>query len=1064
MAAAASLPRPGVEIIQELRQVTPQIVAPTLAPCVMGVCKQIIEPTEADGTINADALVLGPAVATAPNVQASYNLNGLTLIVSVNEGPNQTFTFSGTDPFTASEAAAAINGATIAPVGFSAYAYEDALGWHLQLRSVTSGESQSIKIVGGTALSAFGWDSLVGYTYYGLGSYRNYSVFIPQTSLPDPRGIIDEIDVDETTIRAFVDLGTDIREINDDSSFLRRGSGTDISTDPGASPVDDVDGDATTPLVLLEDGSPAATAVNLTGPAGSASVTGTVDLTTPQSIHGKTLVTGLDGGGLQTITFVGQPIVSTDSTTPWDYATDWQNNDMVLVVNGQTITVTFSGTVADLPTVIAEINAAVAAVIGVGTVVAYRCGQYGDEDVAGDYMGLFFGGAPSTNIIPNTEVQVLDSGSGSTAALLVDAFGADADYFQQNTGDKADPSQPVDDIEAQIDSLMGASYATITANFLVLTSTTTGQESKVDISSTSTALAELGLTAGSYYGNAFVVKRGDELYGDGVLLGTITEVHPGGIQGRVKLDTEIPLTPNYLTWYIVAKNLDNYDPTTEWGNTVPTPDFYVDTNGDIHIKHDFLRDTTGVPIGTTPVGLYISYEALRLDVTPDAESPALLAFDDVDELEEALGPISPDNPLAYGLSLAIANAGTVQVYGIGVPEISADKPWGTLTGWQKVADFLEAKGVWGLSQLTDDLESIQVMRTHVLSMSAPENKGERVLYCYLGRPTREADTLVASGTDGDKLSATTFDTKIATLTQALLAAGVDPTNISYSDEVYLDVASDDKKYSIQGSISGGTTVTIVTSFGSTENTDGFYSETDLTSLTLISETFSISIRGEAIANTTAGRNAEISTIAARGSGFGSRRVRMQQLDKLVASVDGVSSLIEGFFITAAKVGQVAGLPPSTPYTLYPISGFTGVTGSNDVYSATQMDQGAAGGAEWIIQETAGAPIVSRHQVTTDLTSVETTEQSITNALDYTALFMRGGLRTFIGRYNISDTFLDTLASVVQGQLAWLIEKKVIAGGDLNNIIQDADNPTRVLIDCTILPFYPCNYIRLTLVV
>jgi hypothetical protein len=108
--------------------------------------------------------------------------------------------------------------------------------------------------------------------------------------------------------------------------------------------------------------------------------------------------------------------------------------------------------------------------------------------------------------------------------------------------------------------------------------------------------------------------------------------------------------------------------------------------------------------------------------------------------------------------------------------------------------------------------------------------------------------------------------------------------------------------------------------------------------------------------------------------------------------------------------------------------------------------------------------VSRHQVTTDLTSVETTEQSITNALDYVSLFIRGGIRNFIGRYNISDTFLDTLASVVQGQLAWLVDKKVIAAGDLINIIQDTDNPTRTLIDITVLPFYPCNYVRITIIV
>ena len=85
------------------------------------------------------------------------------------------------------------------------------------------------------------------------------------------------------------------------------------------------------------------------------------------------------------------------------------------------------------------------------------------------------------------------------------------------------------------------------------------------------------------------------------------------------------------------------------------------------------------------------------------------------------------------------SGGLVQVYGVGVPDSTSSRPYGTTAGWQKVYDFLESKGVWGLAPLTDDAESIQVGRTHVLAMSQPEAKGERVMYCYLGRPIRATE-------------------------------------------------------------------------------------------------------------------------------------------------------------------------------------------------------------------------------------------------------------------------------------------------------------------------------------
>jgi hypothetical protein len=78
--------------------------------------------------------------------------------------------------------------------------------------------------------------------------------------------------------------------------------------------------------------------------------------------------------------------------------------------------------------------------------------------------------------------------------------------------------------------------------------------------------------------------------------------------------------------------------------------------------------------------------------------------------------------------------------------------------------------------------------------------------------------------------------------------------------------------------------------------------------------------------------------------------------------------------------------------------------------------------------------------------------------------MRAGLRNFIGKFNITQGFLDTLSTVVQGQLTYLSEAGTLIGGDLNNIVQDTTAPDTVLIDVTLDVPYPCNYIKLTLVV
>jgi hypothetical protein len=254
-------------------------------------------------------------------------------------------------------------------------------------------------------------------------------------------------------------------------------------------------------------------------------------------------------------------------------------------------------------------------------------------------------------------------------------------------------------------------------------------------------------------------------------------------------------------------------------------------------------------------------------------------------------------------------------------------------------------------------------------------------------------------------------------------------------------------------------------FAPGENDDGFYSTSNL-SLSLISETFSVNVRGAALETPTGDPDYQAISeqYQALGQVYGNRRVVMLAPEKVGANIDAVEQLIPGYYLAAALAGMTGQLPPQQGFTNFPITGFTRAVGSNDVFSRKQMNIGAAGGTWWVVQNVAGAPLQTRHQVTTDLTSIETREYSITKIVDFVAKFMRAGLRNFIGKFNITQPFLDSLSTVVQGQLSFLTESGVLLGGDLNNIVQDKDAPDTVLIDVTLDVPYPCNYIRLTLVI
>ena len=1045
--AAASLPRPGVQVIQQFRAVTPTIITPTLVPHILGVCKQIVDllvTTSSGGqTLNPDALIDLPALILpqAPTgTPAVYTgLDGMELVLSINNAPDVTVAFS--DPsasgLSSSDVVEQINTSfTQQGVTAASAVLLSATQW--EIATLAKGEFQSILVDTGTSpeiAAAFGLG--IGYTYTGTEYYDQFTTVIPEVAYPDPRSNLSELAIEPDTVRAFLATGngTNIVEASQTQSFLQNGN---VST--------------------------------------AASVVSTTDLTTItplSSLNGTTLVVNVDGGVDQTITFAGVAAIS-DILTQINAGITGQTATESVVGNYLVLTDNNTGSTGTLivratSTVLSIITFAPLSNTGV-SIAAVDDGNGDAFTPLLEFAGYNFTAAATHATITASSAPTLPLPADSTLEIS-DGNQPQTIVF---TGLETSVAGPAPSLKSAIEAVLGTAAGgnlavTATGGALTLTNTANnGAESIIAIIG-GTALAEIdpgvtpALVAGTEVtGNPYQPAPGDELWIDGVLYAHVYKVAPGGNTARIRIDQQVPISPNVGTYFFIeAKNLTAPAPVNR-----PSPDLQIDLSNNLTIKANILRDYTGAPI-SVKTAIYVSYRAVREDTTAIATNPGLLTFEDTTTLDTSIGPTTPDNPLALGLFFALINAPGVQVTGLGIDAISATEPFGTVEAYTRAAEFLEGYEVYAIVPLTHDESVGQILNTHVQFMSEPQNRGERIVLWNPQMPTRALDALAASGTNGDALGTAIFDTKIANLSVLLQNEGISTTgSIPASANLFLELAVSNNLYSIKSVVGSQITVrTTAAEFPNGTNNDDFYAETVLPT-PLIGEVFTLRIRGAALVTSigTPDKDAIADTVNAMGASFGQRRFWMTVPDRCAATLNGTEQIIDGFYMAAATAGAIAQQPPQQSFTNFPITGFTRVLGSNDTFGEAQLDVMAGGGAYIFIQDSVSAPVYARMALTTDLTSIETRTDSVTKVVDFTAKFMRAAIKNFIGRFNITQGFLDSLGTTIQGLFGFLVESGVLIGGSLDNIIQDENNRDTVLVDTTLDVPIPCNYIKLTLVI
>jgi hypothetical protein len=1154
--STASLPRPGVSVIQVFTSVTPTVITPTLVPTVVGVCKQVVDvlTTTATGgqTLNSEALTPLPAffiAAAATGTPPVYaGLDGLKLVLSLNNGPPLDITFSGS-PLSPAQIVAQVL-LVFSAQGITGFTAEVVGTTQWRLRSVATDQFQSIKVLGTGSdvsapevLAAFGLGP--DKEYIGTPTYNQDIISIPLINFPNPNNNISQLEFDPTTERAFLyfggpNLSSALMELLQTQSFLSNGIAT----------------------AAVLNGTVDLTTLTL---ATAAAVTGSADITAGSlyggggSLNGETIILNVNGAGPLTLTLSGTGNAASEAALLAAIEAEWPGitavqgggggNKLVLTdltagtsgtitvgsgtantnlgltpgtstgtngtLDGQGLVLAFNGgsnltTTFVSATTIAGYLAQLNAIIGtVATAIegataphhlqisTIQLGALASASVISGSATTTLGLAVQT-VVGVSAVQAIDSGSGSGLTSLLAFPGQNfttSPSSAQVTGTVGLTSVTdgntliLDDgtgpqtltfegasssslILSQINALFGAAaggfiLATVNGSTqLVLTNIKLGVESIIKVLG-GTALTQLGITAASgttTRGTPYVPLPGDLLYVDGQQYATISQVAPGGNVTQLKINKQVPISNNVgLSFYIVATNLNAESAAS--GVTRPTPNLTLDGVGNMLLKPDLIRNTQGTPIATATAQMYLAYHAIRLDVTALATNPGLLRFSDTPTLETQLAPVTTNNPLALGLYLALLNAPGIQVTGLGVDATSGAEPDGTVDAFTRAFTFLESYEVYAIAPLTHEDAVFQIAATHVTFMSEPDNKGERIVLINEPVPTHKLDTLVASGTNGNtNLTVNQFDTGVSNLGTLLAANGLSGVGpYTTANGIYLD-DGDGNKYNIINIV--GSVVTLKTSgFLPGENDDGYYATTTLPT-PLISQTWAVRIRGAALLlpDGTPDNDNKALTVQQTAQGFANRRVWYVFPDSCAATINGVEQVIDGFYMSAAICGLIAAQPPQQSFTNFPMTGFTRVIGSNDTFSNPQLDVIAAGGTYIIVQDAPSTPLISRMALTTDMSSIETRTDSITKIVDFTAKFLRSGLRNFIGRFNITQGFLDSLGHVIQGLLGFLTESGVLIGAQLNNIIQDTSAPDTVLVDIVLDVPFPCNYIRLTLTV
>lgn len=449
-------------------------------------------------------------------------------------------------------------------------------------------------------------------------------------------------------------------------------------------------------------------------------------------------------------------------------------------------------------------------------------------------------------------------------------------------------------------------------------------------------------------------------------------------------------------------------------------------------------DLTLAALPVTAAKVYVQYRALL-----KVNSTAINSIADPALVSTVLGPVTPDNPLAQGVYNAALNAGGVAVYYAGVPT-------NDLAGYNSILSIAKKTSkVYGLTPLTYDASVQAAVRSNVTASSNPLQAQWRVIW-QANPIIKTAGLYLLNGSSS--WLATVSDDPLTVGTQYKLFTVAGATFLSGNLVRSGDVVRYNFETNSDGSISYDTFVV-----------SEVRSETTLVTETANPIAVSAAKKIEIWRVYTIQEQADNFTAVA-GS-VNDRRVRVVLAGTFKSG--GVS--MDGYYAAACLAGLRSGVAPQEPLTNVQIAGIDDLS---DVlaFSETQLDEIAGSGVWVVTQDAVGAVAYSRHQLTTDMSSTKTAEDSFTSNVDSVAYALQSELEPFVGKYNISPESMAVIQDTINAELRYRQTNtytprggyQLLAGTGITSFAQNSTFKDRLDIAISLNVPYPFNYGFITL--
>jgi hypothetical protein len=368
--------------------------------------------------------------------------------------------------------------------------------------------------------------------------------------------------------------------------------------------------------------------------------------------------------------------------------------------------------------------------------------------------------------------------------------------------------------------------------------------------------------------------------------------------------------------------------------------------------------------------LYADYRELLVDSTTEVGILSMLS-----DVEDTLGPIDPDNPLALMVYAALNESDGTPVYYIGV---ASDDVAGYTDACEKLTEVSE---VYGLVPYNTSDDVGDVVHAHVTDMANPDVAMFRKM--WIGIDTARLAAYYTATTGGAILTATLVGTTLTSTNATFITH-----NVRAGDEIHINYHPDGR---------GGITYDIYTVVS--VNT-----EVQLTVTPTAVSTIPVAIKMEVWRTATATEYA--TNISATAQHYKDRRVNTVWSDTITFNGMSVTMAV----LAAGLAGLRSGVAPHQPLTNVNVTG-SWLIGNTVNFGSSKLNT-MAGNGVWLVVKDIAGNVFTRHQLTTDMTELKTQEDTITTNLDHICRDYKTGVSDLYGRGNVSTQMLELIRSRV----------------------------------------------------